>query len=690
MQSAPPLRPLAVPTLSLPSRLRAAVQSLKLRLTLSVMAVLLLGMGLSTVALVRQAEEATLGSQHEHQLFEAARTAAVLSRRVVDLQRALMAVGAQVDAETWASDARLSAFLASKQMLRGQFSTLFAASLDGRMRVLADPTGVRIPTINLADRDYFRRTLAEQRALVSEPVAGRVSSEPVIVFTAPLRNAHGIYGVVGASLRLASRDLLSDLVDVADASSPTQEALVVVSDASGRILAHPSRGRLMASLAAEPRLAEAYAQWAGSGSPVEPAGLRLSQSAEVVSAAGVAGVDWVVWRALPEAELLAPLHAARRQALARGAGLALLMGLLLLPLVTWQLRPLRALEHRAQHLFDGSLDPHAGWPDVQGEIGSLARVLRHVGAERAQLESFNAQVLQKLGSVMTASPVGIAFTRRARFELVSAEFSRLCGRAEAEMLGQPTRMIFVSNEDYEALAPDVRLAFHLGDPYVGEWQLMRPDGHRFWASLRGRPVNLAQPDEGTIWTISDITDQVVAREQLEWSATHDVLTGLANRKAFEQRLNRVFDALPRSLPSALLMIDLDHFKPINDSAGHAAGDAMLKAVSAAITSRVRASDLVVRVGGDEFAVLLERCSHDAALRIAENIRLAITETRLTWEHHTLRVGASLGLATLTADTPDVATWLRTADAACYAVKANGRGAVSATLRPALMVVGGVG
>ncbi|MBP6544258.1 MAG: GGDEF domain-containing protein, partial [Piscinibacter sp.] len=128
-------------------------------------------------------------------------------------------------------------------------------------------------------------------------------------------------------------------------------------------------------------------------------------------------------------------------------------------------------------------------------------------------------------------------------------------------------------------------------------------------------------------------------------------------------------------------------KPINDRAGHAAGDAMLKAVAAAITARVRASDLVVRLGGDEFALLLERCTHETALRIAENVRRAITEIELPWDRHTLRVGASLGVASLGAETASVDAWLAQADAACYAAKAAGRGAVLAH-RPTLRVVAG--
>jgi diguanylate cyclase (GGDEF)-like protein len=248
-------------------------------------------------------------------------------------------------------------------------------------------------------------------------------------------------------------------------------------------------------------------------------------------------------------------------------------------------------------------------------------------------------------------------------------------------------MIYSSNEDYLALGPQVIAAFKAGQPYVGEWQMLRADGTGFSALLRGRPVDANDTNAGTIWSINDITEEVAERERLEWSAAHDPLTGLANRKVLQQRLARVFESRPRSLPAEVVMIDLDHFKPINDQAGHAAGDAMLKAVAAAITARVRASDLVVRLGGDEFALLLERCTHDVALRVADNVRRTIADIALPWEGRMLSVGSSLGVATLTAETPSVEAWLAAADAACYEAKASGRDTVRAAARPALRVVG---
>ncbi len=666
-------------------QLGMAFWSLKVRITLGTIAALVLGIGLTTAVLLQRAERDTLSAQNERELNEAVRAAGVLSRRVVELQRALQVVAAQLDQTTLADDTKLDAFMHAQPVLRELFSTLSVASLDGQVRVFVDEAGTRHPQLNVSDRDYFRRTVAEQRPIVSDPFQSRISGQTAILFTYPLKNAKGVYGILGGSLRLSSRDLLSDLVDTQAGDS---DVLLVVTDAQGRILAHPNRERLLQSLASEPRLAAAFRRWLDDGRAVEPAGLRLAQPAEVVSAAGVAGPDWMIWRAIPEAELLAPLRSARKQALEWAAGLIGLMSLLILTLVWWLLRPLSQLEHRAQTLFNGDNDPHAGWPAGFGEIGRLARVLRHVGAERTQLEGFNAVVLGKLNSVMAAAPVGIAFVRSARFDLVSAEFCRLFGCDEQALLGQPMHMIFGANADYQAFEPQVQLAFRAGEAYVGEWQMLRDDGTPFWARLRGRPVEVADSEAGVIWTLNDIDQQIAERSRLEWSATHDVLTGLANRKSFEQRLEHVFDALPRSIPAAVVVIDLDHFKPINDTFGHAAGDAMLKAVAAAILSHVRASDLVVRLGGDEFALLLERCAHDVAMRVAENVHSAISAVAVPWQGRTLRVGASVGVASLNEHTPDMAEWVAEADAACYRVKADGRGAVRAATPTLLRVVVG--
>ncbi|MES2228623.1 MAG: diguanylate cyclase [Pseudomonadota bacterium] len=664
----------------------SALDSLKLRVTLGVAAALVLGMGAITAALVGRAEHDTLRAQHQRELNDAARTADLLSGNVTGLQRDLQSVAAQLDPALLANERELDRFIRDKPVLREHFANVFVLDRYGRARLVADANGIRHPDLDVSDRPYFRQTLAQGRPVVSEPIVARLNGAPLVILTYPVFGPGGVVAVIGGSLELASRDLLAEQVRHQESDV---DALTVLTDATGVILAHPDRNRLLRPIAEEPRLAEAFAAWVAMGRPMEPSGLTLPQSGEVVSAAGAAAPNWIVWRARAESELLAPLRIARRAALGWAAGLIALTSLGVFALLRSELRPLVLLERRAQHLFDGRPDADTAWPQARGEIGRLQRVLHHVGAERAQLEAFNAQVLLKLGSVMSAAPIGIAFTRDRRFELVSAEFCRLFGRAEHEFLGQPAQMIYTSEDEYQRLGALVSEAFGAGHSFVQELQMLRADGSTFWASLRGNPVATGDPAAGTIWSVADVTEQHAQTEQLAWSATHDPLTGLANRKLFLQRAGAVLAAAPLSMPATLVMIDLDRFKPINDTAGHAAGDAMLRAVAAALGTTVRATDLVVRLGGDEFALLLERCPEAAGMRIAEAVREAIHAISLPWEGRTLRIGASLGVSCLSPGMTTVDEWVDAADAACYAAKNAGRGMVHAGLpAPAIAVAHG--
>jgi len=137
----------------------------------------------------------------------------------------------------------------------------------------------------------------------------------------------------------------------------------------------------------------------------------------------------------------------------------------------------------------------------------------------------------------------------------------------------------------------------------------------------------------------------------------------------------MFAKASRAQPAALLMLDLDRFKPINDQHGHAAGDAMLRAVAAAMNARVRSGDLVVRLGGDEFALLLERCPADVGARVAEEVRQAVADVCLDWQGSVLSLSCSVGMAVLDSGMDDAQAWLAAADMACYSAKAAGRGTV---------------
>lgn len=654
--------------------------SLKVRLALGALLALLLGMAATAWQLSSRAERDLLTQAHLRQNAEVHRLAAILNRHLAGLQEELGTAADQFDTSL-NTDPRMAArWLYNQLPLGPRFSNIFLAAPDGRMLAYVDPAGSRFPTTHIGDRPYFKRALQTRAVVISEPVAGRVSGEPVVVLAQPVIRDGQVVAVIGGALRLVSRDLLRDLALSNGTEEPT---LLVVTDAQGTVLVHPERGRILRPLTEEPRLAQAFLQWTAMGRPLTSDGGAWSVEGQVVATAGDSLAGWQVWHASPEEALLAPLRQARNLALRDATGLALLLAGVMAAFLAWQFRPLARLERRAAALLAG--DATGDWPDASGEIGRLARTLQHVWAERSQMESFNGQVLQKLGSVMAAAPVGLAFTRDQRFELVSSEFCRLLGHDEHLILGQSTQIVFASNEDYVALGPLVGAAFEKHASYSGEWQMIRRDGSTFWGLLRARPVAPGNPAAGTIWSINDITEEVQARRQLQHAAHHDALTGVVNRQGFEQVLQDLFDAQPAARPAALVMIDLDHFKPINDTAGHAAGDAMLVAVAQAIASRVRATDVVVRLGGDEFALLLPRCTHERAVSVAEKVREAITDLALTWEAHTLRVGASLGVCELAEHHESPAQWLAQADAACYEAKRAGRGTVKLA-RSSLRVV----
>lgn len=178
---------------------------------------------------------------------------------------------------------------------------------------------------------------------------------------------------------------------------------------------------------------------------------------------------------------------------------------------------------------------------------------------------------------------------------------------------------------------------------------------------------------GTVLVFSDITGSRQLERELTHQATHDALTGLVNRREFEQRLQRVLDNYQQGQSQhALCYLDLDQFKIINDTCGHSAGDELLRQLAMLFQDYIRQRDTVARLGGDEFGILLEHCSIDQARRVAEMVRKAVETFRFCWKRQSFQVGVSIGLVPITAAMNTTAELLRAADSACYVAKDNGR------------------
>jgi diguanylate cyclase (GGDEF)-like protein/PAS domain S-box-containing protein len=211
-----------------------------------------------------------------------------------------------------------------------------------------------------------------------------------------------------------------------------------------------------------------------------------------------------------------------------------------------------------------------------------------------------------------------------------------------------------------------------GQPQIFEWECKTKDGNLFWAEISIRHVTV-----GAVSSVVAITRDISERKKLDaqivYMAHHDLLTGLANRSMFMTSLEgAISHAYRAGRKFAVLCLDLDHFKDVNDTRGHLAGDRLLRLVAERLQSCVRQDEKVARFGGDEFAILLDEV-HDAAI-IADLANRIVSSIRRPYsiDGHDLHVGASIGVAIYGEDAFDTETLLSHADMALYRAKAEGR------------------
>ncbi len=204
--------------------------------------------------------------------------------------------------------------------------------------------------------------------------------------------------------------------------------------------------------------------------------------------------------------------------------------------------------------------------------------------------------------------------------------------------------------------------------------LIRPDGMEIPVSDSAAPIRDRDHHTiGAVLVFHDVTKERKLTQQLSYQATHDDLTGLANRQEFERRLNRVLPSAQEDRTEhVLLFLDLDHFKQVNDTSGHAAGDELLRQIAALFKRSTRQRDTLARLGGDEFGLLLERCNLEQAETIAKELLAHINAFAFNWEGRRHTLGLSIGMVAVNQASASLSTVLSAADAACYQSKHGGR------------------
>jgi diguanylate cyclase len=598
------------------------------------------------------------------------RSASMLGSKTTVLRDALSAVANRVPEPAWRNGADMGRFLFDKPALGTLFSSVFAADPEGNIiaRIEGGKLSYELP--NVADRDYFKRAMSGDQPVISQAILGKVLKAPIVVIAIPALDREGRHlGVVGGSLALQSTAMFDEL----RARAQDGDVQDMVVDRHGRLLAHVDPKRLLQRADQEPGLQQIIQDWMAVGSPIETEARAMVQGDYVVSLAGIPLTDWLHIRVADAKRAMAPVADARAAALPAALVAGLVAGLAAGILGYTIARPISRLRARAESLLEDR-DNSAHWPEGAGEVGQLAHAFRHVVEQRERRQTEAQALLRQLEAVLDHADVGIALTRAGHFELVSRQFCHIFRCEKQDAVGQSTRLIYPSDQAFEALVATARPALTEHGVLDTEVELIRRSGQVFWARMRGRAVVPGDISAGTIWTIEDVTAAKEQRERMAYVASHDSLTGLLNRAAFERLLDAVTPTAVEE-PFCALFIDLDRFKHVNDTGGHAAGDALLRDIAQELSQQVRKTDSVARLGGDEFAVLLPSCPVDHARVIADKLCQAVQSFELLWDGNRFSVGASVGLVSVDGGFATAADVLRAADAACYAAKKRGRSRV---------------
>jgi diguanylate cyclase (GGDEF)-like protein/PAS domain S-box-containing protein len=289
-----------------------------------------------------------------------------------------------------------------------------------------------------------------------------------------------------------------------------------------------------------------------------------------------------------------------------------------------------------------------------------------------------AQERDRLAAILQSMGDGVLCTDATRaVTFMNAQAEALTGWAFADAEGMPVTTVFalVQEEGASAVQDPVQECTRTGMPVISERGhiLRAKDGAEKYVGFSVALVRLPGGDQqGAVVILNDISEVRTAEKVLKHRATHDSLTGLPNRASFLSALTEILSDAHRRDTHVLCLLDLDHFKNVNDQGGHAAGDAVLRGVAGAIRRVCPSRHIVARLGGDEFAVLMINCDEKQAEWLGSRIIREIRNKVVQYEGQAFRVGASIGATLLDGSQSDPSSVLHQADTASYASKRRGR------------------
>ena len=305
--------------------------------------------------------------------------------------------------------------------------------------------------------------------------------------------------------------------------------------------------------------------------------------------------------------------------------------------------------------------------EIIGLLGIYENITEHKRA-KDKLEQLSGEQQAMLDNEL----VGIVRTQNRRIVWNNKAVNRIYGYGPGELEGQSVRILYPDDADFLAKGEDIYAQLNSHGSYRAQVEMVRKDGEKLWIDING--AHLSGTNDEFLWLLADITPIKKYQDEVEQIAFHDILTGLPNRLLVSDRLKQSLAQAERAEQSlAVCYLDLDGFKPVNDSFGHEAGDKLLIEIARRLQTSVRANDTVGRLGGDEFVLLLTNLENTHEVyEVLQRVMEAIAQPVVIDETHEVNVTASIGIALFPQDSKDPDTLLRHADQAMYVAKESGK------------------
>ncbi len=343
-----------------------------------------------------------------------------------------------------------------------------------------------------------------------------------------------------------------------------------------------------------------------------------------------------------------------------------------LPLLDGYRQPIGVIALYGSRPCDERLSAHAA--------SILSLFAARAGAEIQRQRAEQALFEERERALVTLHSIGDAVIRTDRHGIIdymNPVAEQLTGWTHKEATGMPIAQVFTAlREGAREPAEDAvarALAQQHPKPRSDNAILVSRGGREYAVECSATPIRGRNGEAlGAVMVFRDVSEARRLAREISYQATHDALTSLVNRRAFEVRLEAaIVSARNDHKHHGLCFLDLDQFKIVNDTCGHVAGDELLKQLAVLLQANVRESDTVARLGGDEFGILLDGCRLEKAELIAQNLLKAIQGFRFGWQDQSFQVGGSIGLVPVTG-TANMTQLLTHADVACYAAKDLGR------------------